>query len=235
MYALLIANDQDDVAIFSTVLQRAGLAVTTAKDFEKGMQSWLERPADIILLALSQPSPQEQVRRVRIEAKVPLILALNSLDEPLNCELLHLGADLVVSPPFSAKLLIAQIGVLMRRASTVPTFSLPTLSAIGLTLDPATRTVEVAGKARQRLTHLEFRLLYTLMTNRGQIIPTETIVERVWGYAGQGDRDLVRGLISRLRNKVESDPRKPKHILTMSAWATLSGMKVKTLAVHLVD
>ena len=216
MYALLIANDQDDVAIFSTVLQRAGLAVTTAKDFEKGMQHWLERPADIILLALSQPSPQDQVRRARVEAKIPLILALNTADEPLHCELLRLGADLVVSPPFSAKLLIAQIEVLMRRASTVPTFSLPTLSATGLTLDPATRTVEIAGKTPQRLTHLEFRLLYTLMTNRGQIIPTETIVERVWGYAGQGDRDLVRGLISRLRNKVESDPRKPKHILTMS-------------------
>jgi DNA-binding response OmpR family regulator len=41
-------------------------------------------------------------------------------------------------------------------------------------------------------------------------------VERVWGYTGQGDRDLVRGLISRLRNKVETDPHKPEYILTMS-------------------
>lgn len=216
MYALLIATDQDDIAIFSMVLQRAGLAVTTAKDLEKAMQNWLERPVDIIILALPQPSAHDQVRRVRTEAKVPLILTLNTLDEQRHCELLRLGADLVVSPPFSPKLLIAQIEVLMRRASTVPTFSLPSLSVLGLTLDPATRTVEVVGKAPQRLTHLEFRLLYTLMTNRGQIIPTETIVERVWGYAGQGDRDLVRGLISRLRNKVEVDPRKPKHILTIS-------------------
>ena len=216
MYALLIAKDTDDIAVFSTILQRAGLAVTTAKDFDKALQTWLERPADIILLALDEPLPQEQARRVRAEAKAPLIMVLNTLDEPLHCELLKLGADLVISPPFSPKLLIAQIGVLMRRVGMMPAFSLPTLEVTGLTLDPANRTVKVDDKAVQRLTHLEFRLLYTLMTNRGQVIPTETLVERVWGYTGQGDRDLVRGLISRLRNKIEIDPHKPRYIQTMS-------------------
>jgi DNA-binding response OmpR family regulator len=53
------------------------------------------------------------------------------------------------------------------------------------------------------------------MINRGQVIPTETMVERVWGYTGQGDRDLVRGLVSRLRGKVEADARKPHYILTV--------------------
>ena len=216
MYALLIANDQDDIAIFSAMLQQAGLAVTTMKNFDKAMQNWPERPVDIILLALSQPSPQDQVRQIRTEAKVPLLLALNTLDEPLHCELLRLGAALVINPPFSIKLLIAQIRVLMRRASTVPAFSLSSLSASGLTLDPVIRTVEVPGRGPQRLTHLKFHLLYTLMASHGQIIPTETIVERVWGYAGQGGRDLVRGLVSRLRNKVERNPRKPKYILTIS-------------------
>jgi DNA-binding response OmpR family regulator len=84
-----------------------------------------------------------------------------------------------------------------------------------LVLDPATRTVEVSGRPSQRLTHLEFRLLYTLMMHQGQVIPTETLVERVWGYSGQGDRDLVRGLVSRLRAKVEVDARNPQYILTI--------------------
>ena len=216
MYALLIAEDTDEVAIYSTVLQRAGLAVTPSKDFDKAMQSWLENPADIIFLALTNPTPQDQVRQVRIEAKAPLVVVLNNHDEPLHCELLKLGADLVVAPPISAKLLIAQIEVLMRRAGNLPAFSLPTLDALDLSLDPATRSVTVRDKAPQRLTHLEFRLLYTLMTNRGQILPTDTIVERVWGYSGQGDRDLVRGLISRLRNKIEMDPHKPQYIRTVS-------------------
>jgi DNA-binding response OmpR family regulator len=215
MYALLISEDADEIAIFSMVLQRAGLAVTTAKDLDRAMQNWSQRPADIILLSIPDRSPQEQVQRVRDETSVPLILAVNSLDEPLHCELLKMGADLIVTPPISPKLLIARIAVLLRRAGTVPTFSLPTLNVANLTLDPATRTVDIGDKPTQRLTHLEFRLLYTLMTNRGQIIPTETLVERVWGYTGQGDRDLVRGLVSRLRGKVEIDARKPQYILTV--------------------
>jgi DNA-binding response OmpR family regulator len=215
MYARLIAQDADEVAIFSLILQRAGLAVTTTKDLEATMRSWSERPADILLLALPAPSPQDQVRRVRAETQVPLLLAIASDEANLQVELLKLGADLVITPAFDPKLLIAQIGALLRRASNIPTFSLPTLSAAGLTLDPTTRTVEISGKPTQRLTHLEFRLLYTLIINRDQVLPTETLVERVWGYTGQGDRELVRGLISRLRNKVELDPHNPRYILTM--------------------
>ncbi len=215
MYALLIAEDSDERAIFSLVLQRAGLAVTTAKDLEQAMQNWSERPADIILLVLSNQPAQDQVRHIRTETQAPLILALNAVDEQLHCELLKMGVDLVITPPFSFKLLIAQVGVLMRRANILPVFSLPTLSAAGLTLDPTTRTVEVSGKPAQRLTHLEFRLLYTLMINQGHVVPTEVIVERVWGYTGQGDRDLIRGLVSRLRVKVEPNPRTPQYILTV--------------------
>jgi DNA-binding response OmpR family regulator len=215
MYALLITADLDDIAIFSMILQRAGLAVTTAKELEGAMQNWAERPVDIILLSLTDPPPQDQARRVRAEAQVPLIMTVNVHDERLHCELLKLGADLVIASPFSVKLLIAQIGVLMRRAGGIPTFSLPTLTAHALSLNPENRTVEVIGKPPQRLTHLEFRLLYTLMINRGQVVPTEVIVERVWGYTNQGDRDLIRGLVSRLRAKVEADPRKPQYILTV--------------------
>jgi len=215
MYALLIAEDLDDVAIFSMVLQRAGLAVSTAKDLEPAMKNWIEGPADIILVSLPDQSPQEVVHRVRQETLVPVILVLRGPDEQLHIDLLKRGADLVIVPPFSAKLLIAQIEVLLRRAGNVPSFALPTLSVGALTLDPTSRIIEVPGKAKQRLTQLEFRLLYTLMMNREQVIPTETIVERVWGYTGQGDRDLVRGLVSRLRVKVETDPRRPQYILTV--------------------
>lgn len=215
MYALLVAEDADDIAVFSLALQRAGLAVTTAKDLDRAMQNWSHRPADVILLVLPDRPPVEQVQQVRGETLVPLILVLDVLDDRLHCELLKRGADLIVEPTFSPRLLIAQIGTLLRRAGTVPSFSLPTMSVAGLTLNPATRTVDVIDKPTQRLTHLEFRLLYTLMIHRGQIIPTDTLVERVWGYTGQGDRDLVRGLVSRVRSKVEADGREPQYILTV--------------------
>ena len=214
MYALLIAENPDDIAIHSLLLQRAGLAVTTTKDLDRAMQSWLKRPADVILVSLPDHSPADIIRQVRTEANVPLILVINPVSEQTLCDLLKQGADLVITPPYSPKVLIAQIGVLMRRTNTVPTFSLPSMTVAGFALDPTSRTVEVDGKSVQRLTHLEFRLLYTLMLNRGQIVPTETIVEHVWGYTGQGDRDLIRGLMRRLRTKVEVDPRNPRWIIT---------------------
>jgi len=214
MYALLIAEDPDEAAVLSLVLQRAGLAVTSSSDLERAMQSWAERPADIILVALRLSDPLAQVRRVRAETETALALVVEALEERERCALLENGADLLVIRPFSARLLIAQVRALLRRIGGVPVFSLPTLSLGGMTLDPATRTVQIEGRLPRRLTHLEFRLLYTLMIHRDQVLPTDAIVERVWGYSGEGDRDLVRSLISRLRAKVEVDPRNPRYILT---------------------
>jgi DNA-binding response OmpR family regulator len=74
--------------------------------------------------------------------------------------------------------------------------------------------VTLAEGEPKHLTQLEFRLLYALMTHAGQIMPAENIVEHVWGYSGEGNRGLVRGLVQRLRAKVEPDPRNPEYILT---------------------
>jgi DNA-binding response OmpR family regulator len=104
------------------------------------------------------------------------------------------------------------VRVLLRRTRTVPTFVLPHLNITEIQLDPDTRIVTVEGQEPRRLTQLEFRLLYVLMVNRGQVIPIDTIVERVWGYNGQSSRGLVRGLISRLRRKIEPDAQEPRFI-----------------------
>lgn len=214
MYALLLARDVDEKAVLSLVLQRAGLAVTSGDDLERAIRIWPERPADLILLALPDAT-RANVHIIRAETTVPVVVISDLADEEAHFQLLEAGADIVVSRPYSARLLIAQVRALARRAGTIPLSSLPEMMAVGLSLDPATRTVQVVGQSPRRLTHLEFRLLYTLMVNRGQVLSTETIVEQVWGYTGQGDRDLVRGLIRRLRLKVESEPSKPVYIVTV--------------------
>ncbi|MCZ7674434.1 MAG: winged helix-turn-helix domain-containing protein [Chloroflexi bacterium] len=94
----------------------------------------------------------------------------------------------------------------------VPTFVLPRLNVEEVKLEPDARTVTVLGQEPCRLTQLEFRLLYVLMVNREQVVPVDVIVERVWGYTGQGSRELVRGLISRLRRKIEPDSAMPRFI-----------------------
>lgn len=216
MYALLLAQDTDEKAILSLVLQRAGLAVTFSNDLERAMSTWPERPSDLVLVALPGTDPSAVLRRVRRETSVPTMVIVNPIGEITHYQLLESGADLVVQRPFSSKLLIAQIRALLRRAGSVPLFSLPTLSIAGLSLDPASRTVQVTGYPPKRLTHLEFRLLYTLMIHGGQVLSTETIVEQVWGYDGRGDKELVRGLVRRLRSKIEPEPHQPRYIQTVS-------------------
>jgi DNA-binding response OmpR family regulator len=213
MYALLIARNPDERAVLSLVLQRTGLAVTAANELDRAMKSWFDRPADLILLALDG-DPLAQIRRIRTDTEVPVVMIIDRLGEDTHYQLLEAGADLVLQRPFSTRLLIAQVRTLLRRAGNVPLSSLPTLSLAGLTLDPGARTVQLTNQPPRRLTHLEFRLLYTLMIHQGQILPTEVIVERVWGYSGRGDKELVRGLVSRLRAKIEPEPRSPQYILT---------------------
>lgn len=213
MYALLICQSPDERAVLSLVLQRAGLAVTTAGTLERALDTWQERPADLILIT-SAGDPLDETRRIRAETSVPLVQLVEAGSEATCAQTLDLGADLVLVRPYGVRLLVAQVRALMRRARNVPLTELPTLSVAGLTLDPTTRAVTVQGLARRRLTHLEFRLLYNLMIHRAQILSPEVIVERVWGYSDQGDRDLVRGLVSRLRAKVEPEPRTPRYIRT---------------------
>jgi DNA-binding response OmpR family regulator len=73
----------------------------------------------------------------------------------------------------------------------------------------------VLDRTAKRLTPLEFRLMHLLMTSRGTAISTDMIVERVWGYSERGNRELVRGLVGRLRAKIEDDPSNPKFIHTI--------------------
>jgi DNA-binding response OmpR family regulator len=215
MHALLVAQDPDELAVLTVALQRAGLTVTSASVLERILQTGPGKPVDMVVLAPKDSPPLAQIRRFRAQTQVPLLIVVGQVDEMIQYELLEAGADLLVPRPYSAKLLIAQVRALLRRAGGIPFFALPTLSAAGVTLDPATRAVELDGDEARRLTHLEFRLLYTLMTHQGQTLSAETLVEHVWGYTGEGNRDLVRGLVSRLRAKVEPDPRAPTFIITV--------------------
>jgi DNA-binding response OmpR family regulator len=133
----------------------------------------------------------------------------------MHVDLLESGVDLIVFRPFSARIMISQLKALMRRAMGVTVFNLPNFTVGDIVLDPSVRTVQVKEQAPKHLTRLEFRLLYTLMVHRGQVMSTDNLVERVWRYSGSGDRDLVRGLVKRLRAKIEPEPQQPRYIRTI--------------------
>lgn len=215
MQALLVCDDTDENAILSLVLQRVGVAIELDEDLARAMRNWSSKPADLVLLALHAGSLVEQVRGVRRTTEAPLVVIATDNDEDLLYQAFEAGADWVITRPYSTRLLIQQLRAILRRGQGVPLLSLPSLTVGELTLDPSMRTVSVGQRPPRRLTHLEFRLLYTLMIHRGQTLSPSILIERVWGYEGEGSMELVRGLISRLRAKIEANPKAPQYILTV--------------------
>lgn len=216
MQALLFSAHPDEAAVFTVILHQIGFTVRAVRRLDQAIESWPEQPSDFILISLTDETPvsTKQISQIRAHTVVPIVFITDPLSEDMQVRFLDGGADLLITRPYNIRTLGAQIRALLRRSGSVPFFSLPTLTQKGVSLDPSDRTVKVGEGESHKLTQLEFRLLYTLMTHPGQIIPSEQIVEHVWGYAGEGNRELVRGLVQRLRSKVEPNPREPLYILT---------------------
>ena len=213
MQAMIIAHNKEDREFLSYVVRHAGLSVATSMDIEKIILRLNDRPVDLILISSSTNAHLlAAVKNVRMITQTPLIVFAERPTEDEECDLLDAGVELVFRRPFSPRLLSRYIKMLLRRAGTIPTTVLQTIEREGIELNPTTRTVILNQQPPKRLTQLEFRLLYVFMTNPGQVFPTEELVERVWGYEGEGSRDLVRGLIRRLRRKIEPSPNKPRFI-----------------------
>ncbi|MCB8965393.1 MAG: response regulator transcription factor [Chloroflexota bacterium] len=213
MQVILVASNLEERDMLTYILKYAGMAVASSSSLQRVAAKWLERPADLVVVAGATVNELlAELVQLRQITQVPCLLIIESPSEEELCQLLRNGADLVLPRPVSPRILAEYTKTMLRRNRTVPTSVLPRLNVTEIKLDPDTRTIRVLDGDERRLTQLEFRLLYILMVNRGQVVPVDTIVERVWGYTGQGSRELVRGLISRLRRKIEPDISAPQFI-----------------------
>lgn len=206
MQAIVISENGEEREFLSYLLRQVGLTVLPTGTLQKAEALLLKQPADLILLAAREPTAvNNDVLSLRAQSQAPILLIHDVLTEDQTCDLLDAGVDLILKRPYSSRILIRYVKIFLRRASSVPVSLLTKIQADRIILDPGNRTVTLAGKSPQTLTPLEFRLLYVLMTNPDQVIPLDVIIERVWGYEGEGNRELVRGLVRRLRRKIESD------------------------------
>ena len=177
----------------------------------------LEEP-DIILLAtrLSDISGAEVLQRLREFSAIPVMMLCDKADEDEHVRLLDLGADDLVLKPFNIKELLARIRVLLRRS--IVQGEQQTTDAIfrtgELAIDYAQHQVHVQGKQVQ-LSRTEYKLLCTLAQNAGRVLTHELLLERVWGAEYNREVDFIWVYISRLRRKIEVDPRHPRYILTV--------------------
>ena len=217
MHALLISENAEERDILTQSLRQTGMQILAHRDTSALLDYSLDKPVDLVVITSELYSTAlERVKEVRSITQIPLVIISNLLTENEHCLLIDAGADMIFQRPVATRLFVRYSKLLLRRGAGVPPALLEPIRSESVVLDPGRRSVVLKKSGEEdrlvRLTQLEFRLLYVLMTNEGQVMPIEELVEKVWGYTGEGNRDLVRGLVRRLRKKIEpeSDRKKPE-------------------------
>jgi DNA-binding response OmpR family regulator len=203
MKALLIDSDQDLLDVMTYSLRREGYEVTSAADGLQALERLRMNPPDIVVTEVRLPKLDgfEICRRIRHISEVPIIIVSGRTDERHILRGLQLGADDYVTKPFSLKQLAARMETVMRRCRTDQYRRAQSQVRVGdLALSLNTHEVTRAG-VPIRLTPLEFRILYLLAMNEGQVIPYARLVDYAWGYEG-GDANLLKTHICHIRQKL---------------------------------
>ncbi len=216
---ILVVDDEPIVTeVVGRYLGREGFEVTIAADGEEALalaQQWLP---DLIVLDLMLPGVDglEVCRTLRKESRVPIVMLTARGEEVDRIVGLELGADDYVVKPFSPRELVARIKAVLRRAASQPASQMQgdVIRFKEFSLNPRTRAVEVNSRAVE-LTAKEFDLLYFLAAHPGQVFTREQLMNDVWDYTYAAEASTVTVHVRRLREKIESDPVRPRFIKTV--------------------
>lgn len=214
MKALIVDDDRVLADVVAFTLRREGFEVIQAFDGNSALKQWHREQPNIIILDINLPviNGFEVCSKIREQTNIPIILLTVRGEEDDIIQGLNIGADDYIVKPFSPRQLVARIKAVLRRTGQNST---PNILQVGnLKFTPNKREVILGDNEPVLLTYLENRLLNYLIVNSGQVMKTESIIDHVWGPSG-ADRDMLRQLIRRLRNKVEADPANPFYIRTV--------------------
>ncbi|MGH2554187.1 MAG: winged helix-turn-helix domain-containing protein [Actinomycetota bacterium] len=211
---------EDEAALAESIsynLLRDGFVVVTADDGERALERFrAEGPAIVILdLMLPKLSGLDVCRAIRRESQVPIIILTAKDAEADKVAGLELGADDYVTKPFSMRELISRVRAHLRRAEMALVVEADGRLVGGpVEVDPDSHEVFVRGGAVP-LTRKEFELLETLLARKGRLLSRQFLIGEVWGADYFGDTKTLDVHIKRLRQKIEEDPHRPKHIVTV--------------------
>ena len=209
---LLVDDDPGIMVAVKQALSTHGYQMTTATDGKEALDSFDREPPELILLDLVMPqcSGLEVCKRIREYSATPIIILSVKGSEADIVSVLDLGADDYLVKPFRLAELIARIRAVLRRGSTM----LAAKVVCGdLEIDTESHKVSVAGRVIT-LTPIEYSLLAELAGNVGRVLTTRLLVQRVWGSQYSDANDYVKGVVRRLRVKLEPDPAHPRYIIT---------------------
>ncbi len=215
---ILVVDDEPRyLSLVQINLETAGYAVITAMDGQKAVDAVANEKPDIVLLDVMMPIMDgfTACERIREFSSIPIIILTAKGEERDRVRGLDAGADDYIVKPFSAQELLARVRAVLRRAEreTVDGFHQPVFKHHELEIDLAKAEVKV-GENEVSLTATEYRLLQTLANSIGIVQSPEDLLSKVWGPEYKDDKEILWVCLSRLRQKIEPDPKNPIHILT---------------------
>jgi two-component system, OmpR family, response regulator RegX3 len=198
------------------LLQKEGYDVIEAEDGNAAIENFQKLGADLILLDLMLPglSGNEVCRAIRAESQVPIIMVTAKDTEIDKVVGLEIGADDYVTKPYSTRELLARMKAVLRRGSEPAAQESGVIKAGPVVMDIERHMVTVNGEKIQ-MPLKEFELLELLMENVNRVLTRGQIIDRVWGSNYFGDTKTLDVHVKRIRSKIEDDPSRPRHLLTV--------------------
>jgi len=214
MKVLAVDDDRDLLELIGFALAQAGFLVVKAADGPSAVRMFDAEAPDLVVLDINMPGASgfQVCEAIRARSRVPVMMLTVRSEEEDLVKALELGADDYLTKPFSPKTLLARIRALLRRAGMES--SAPPLASGRVALDVEEHTVRIGGGEPVRLTKLELRLLQMLLSNAGRTVSSDRLLVHIWGHRNSGDRQLLKQLVHRLRQKIEVDPALPRHLQT---------------------
>lgn len=214
---LIIEDDKALIETLATSLEAEGYEVFKALDGEEGYHLACRERIDLIILDLVLPSMIgmdicRELREKNINTPI-IMLSGKKKEETDKIVGLEIGADDYITKPFSSKEMIARIRAILRRtkieAGEIEEY---TFGDISLNFK---KQIANKGKKEIALTGKEFNLLKLLISHEGEVVNRETILNEVWGYDKFPTTRTIDTFIHNLRQKIEDNPSKPLHLLTV--------------------
>ncbi len=213
----MVDDDEKLVSLVREYLRPHGFEVEGAGDGPGGLAALRASDPDLVILDLMLPRMDglEVCRRIRQGGSVPVLMLTARGDEADRIVGLELGADDYLPKPFSPRELLARIRAILRRTRGEPAGAAQeSIRVEGLLLDPGTRSATLKGNELD-LTTGEFDLLYILAASAGRVLTRDQIMQRLHGTDSSAFDRSIDVQVSRIRQKIEPDPRHPVLLKTV--------------------
>jgi DNA-binding response OmpR family regulator len=212
---VLVIDDEPRIAdLVRDYLDEVGFSVIVAGDGPSALESFNRHRPDAVILDLGLPGMDglDVVRRLRDQSDVPIVILTARSDETDRVVGLELGADDYVVKPFGLKELVARVRAVLRRVDAGADTDVHRVADV--VVDVPKMRVTAAG-TKVELTPTEFQLVATMIAQPGRVFTRGQLLDAVHGVSFESYERAVDAHIKNIRSKLESDPRKPRYVLTV--------------------